>query len=620
MTARKNANDNMNAKENENENENENVNERSGFGCRLRLAALLTVLALALSFAAALAGCTRVEKIDPYAENDGFNINLICGVDEFGRTFDPVLKTDSGKTVGMFYFLWHGASGTTTYNITELLKNDRKSLWDKQGTATSPLYAFHYWNEPLFGYYRMTDKWVLARHCEMLTAAGVDFLAFDTSNGEIYTDQFMALCEVFQEYYDAGWNVPKISFMTRSRSVETMEQIYDALYKDGLYKDLWYCRDGETPVIMGVPVEGQEERYAELDEFFDIIYTQWPSEDVIDDALPWIEWTYPQPIHNGIISVSICQHTAIPMSRSWTQRNMNWGRGYDHTDDYNHGESYREGINFQQQWDTVFANMDKVDTVFVTGWNEWIAQKLIVDGVVGFVDQFNEEFSRDIEMPKEGYGDNFYLQLCDNIRRFKGASNVTAVSQPLVTIDVDGDPGQWGSVSASYMALSQTVRERNARSVDRMTKYTQPAPDNNAQEIKLAHDKSNLYFLIRCENDVVISDDPSWMNVYLGTGELELKGFCGYSYLIDCTPEGGTLYLLDENGNCTESGTVRTSVNGKYVQISVPLKSLGVNKLSSCRGVYFKVTDGVNDPADILETYLSGKSLPMGRLSYYYYF
>ncbi|MBQ2307594.1 MAG: hypothetical protein II184_08785 [Clostridia bacterium] len=584
------------------------------------IALLTLLLAASAALAISLSGCRKTQPVDPYAENGGYNINLLCGVDEFGRTFDPVLRTDSGKTVGMFYFLWHGASGTTTYNITELLKTDAKSLWNKAGNAKSPLYAFHYWNEPLFGYYRSKDKWVLARHCEMLTAAGVDFLAFDTSNGPIYVDQFMALCEVFQEYYDAGWNVPRICFMTRSKSVETMENVYNALYKDGLYKDLWYCRDGETPVILGCPTEGMEDRYAELDEFFDIIYTQWPSENVIADALPWIEWSYPQPIHNGTISVSICQHTAIPMSRSWTQRNMNWGRGYDHNDDYNHGESFREGINFQQQWDTVFKNIDKIDTVFVTGWNEWIAQKLIVDGVVGFVDQFNEEFSRDIEMPKEGYGDNFYLQLCDNIRRFKGVSGVSPVSPKQISIDVKGDPGQWDQVSASYKALSQTVRSRNDLSVDGKTRYKQEAPANNIRELKVAHDKTNLYFLICCENDVVLSDDASWMNIYIGTGALKAAGFCGYEYMADCTPEGGQLLKLNESGTGTGVGNAVTSVSGRFVQVAIPLKALGISKLSDCRGVYFKVTDGVKDADNILNTYLSGKSLPMGRLSYYYFF
>lgn len=583
--------------------------------------ALLMLLTTALLIASALSGgCSKKQTADPYVDNGGYNINLICGVDEFGRAFEPVVKTDPSKKVGMFYFLWHGASGTTTYNITELLRDSPKSLWNKNGDAKSPLYAFHYWNEPLFGYYKSTDKWVIARHCEMLTAAGVDFLAFDTSNAAIYTDQFMALCEVFQEYFDAGWNVPKICFMTKSNSVETMGQIYDALYKNGLYRDLWYTRDGSTPVILGCPQEGFEDKYEELDAFFDIIYTLWPTEDLTENVLPWMEWSYPQKVRDGVMNVSICQHTAIPLSRSWTERERNWGRGYDHTDGINHGESFREGINFQQQWETVFKNIDDVHTVFVTGWNEWIAQKYVIDGTVGFVDQFNEEFSRDIEMPKEGYGDNFYLQLCDNIRRFKGVGNVSAAHTPLTSIDVNGDPDQWDPVSASYKAFSQTVRARKERSVDGKYKYEQAAPDNNIQEIRLAHDKSNLYFLIRCENDVVISDEYEWMNILIGTGEVSAEGYCGYGFLADCTPDGGTLYVLSESGRGTASGQVSASVQGKYVQVAVPLESLGIGRVSSCRGIYFKVTDGSDAQEDILNTYVAGKSLPMGRLSYYYYF
>ncbi|MBO7503712.1 MAG: hypothetical protein J6U38_05025, partial [Clostridia bacterium] len=234
---------------------------------------------------------------------------------------------------------------------------------------------------------------------------------------------------------------------------------------------------------------------------------------------------------------------------------------------------------------------------------------------------FNEEFSRDIEMPKEGYGDNFYLQLCDNIRRFKGAANVKAAKTPETVIDVNADPSQWDNVTASYKALSQTVRERDSTSVDKRIKYKQPAPDNNIQEIKLAHDKENLYFLIRCENDVAVPDEPNWMNIYIGTGELSSDGFCGYEFLADCTPEGGKVCTLDNEGASAETGAgVKTSVSGKYVQVAVPLSALGIKNVKNCKGVYFKVTDGVNESADILETYISGKSLPMGRLSYYYYF
>ena len=42
-------------------------------------------------------------------------------------------------------------------------------------------------------------------------------------------------------------------------------------------------------------------------------------------------------------------------------------------------------------------------------------------GPVTFVDEFDAEFSRDIEPMKGGHGDNYYYQMIANIRRYKGA-------------------------------------------------------------------------------------------------------------------------------------------------------------------------------------------------------
>lgn len=39
-----------------------------------------------------------------------------------------------------------------------------------------------------------------------------------------------------------------------------------------------------------------------------------------------------------------------------------------------------------------------------------------------FNDLFNCAFSRDAEMMKGGYGDNYYMQIARNVRNFKGKS------------------------------------------------------------------------------------------------------------------------------------------------------------------------------------------------------
>src|SRR3546814_17331220 len=74
-------------------------------------------------------------------------------------------------------------------------------------------------------------------------------------------------------------------------------------------------------------------------------------------------------------------------------------------------------------WDSVFASKKKVNNVLVTSFNEWMAIKYANDsGAVYFVDVYNYEFSRDIEMMKGGYHDNFYMQLVQNVRRFQSGN------------------------------------------------------------------------------------------------------------------------------------------------------------------------------------------------------
>ena len=49
-----------------------------------------------------------------------------------------------------------------------------------------PTALYHYWGEPLYGYYLSDDPWVLRRHAQLLADAGIDTLIFDTTNAATY--------------------------------------------------------------------------------------------------------------------------------------------------------------------------------------------------------------------------------------------------------------------------------------------------------------------------------------------------------------------------------------------------------------------------------------------------
>lgn len=547
-------------------------------------------------------------KKDAYAENGGMNVNYLCGIDMFGRSFGPVSGMDENKKVGMFYFIWHGESGKTTFDNTKQLAEDPDTFWD----MTKNVGSFHYWGEPLFGYYLSWDKWVIARHIEMLTSAGVDYLVFDTTNSVTYKQAYTAVFKVLQDYKEAGWNVPKVVFYTNSYSVGTMRNLYEQLYSKGLYKELWYCPNGEKPMIIGNPDDKDYNGDKSFLDFFDVRLSQWPDAAYNPDGIPWMEWTYPQPVHNGFMNVAVAQHPQLPFSASITDRSRNWGRGYNFETKENVEADSRKGTNFQSQWDTVLANKDKVDNVFVTGWNEWIAIKLdLGDGKPWFVDCATEEFSRDIEPMKGGCNDAFYMQMTDNIRKYK-KTEVPAGKFDSVTPGADFD---WNGVKAVFRKYEAVNEARDEDGKPETVHYVTAAARNNAKEIRAVTDKDNIYFMIKCENAITAREEKTWMNLFIGTGELSLKGWEGYEYVINRSSQG-SVDRLDESMKTTSCGQAEVTVKDNVMLITVARRVLGLE--ANNNSFYFKLADNVENSEDIMDYYVTGCSLPIGRMSFRY--
>lgn len=169
-------------------------------------------------------------------------------------------------------------------------------------------------------------------------------------------------------------------------------------------------------------------------------------------------------------------------------------------------------------------------------------------------------------------------------------------------------------MTSVYNCVTQQSVKRTGKSVDRRTNYALDAARNNIQQVKIANDADKLYFYIKCENAVKDADKADFMNIYLGIGELALKGWNGYEYVLNCGD--GSLSSLDAQGKRTRIANIEVKVSGNTVQASVSRSDIAAMEAA---GIYFKVADAVSS-TDIMDTYTYGKSLPMGRLSYYYYF
>ena len=126
------------------------------------------------------------------------------------------------------------------------MRDNNHPAWEQEKPG-----GVFYWEQPLLGYYKTTDPWVLRKHAEMLADAGVDAVFFDCTNGSLtWIDSYEALLKTWDQAQKDGVKVPKIAFMLpfgpAPHSLVSLRQLYEDLYKPGRYENLWFIWKGKA--------------------------------------------------------------------------------------------------------------------------------------------------------------------------------------------------------------------------------------------------------------------------------------------------------------------------------------------------------------------------------------
>ena len=589
------------------------------------------------------ASANTKQTIDDYT----FTLNSLTATDALGRTLPRVSGSDTKKHVGLFYFLWHGQHpADKARNVTELLKTNYNDLFDASpNNKVVPYGSWLHYQEPLFGYYNSMDEWVMRKHIEMFIAADVDFLVMDFTNGVAYIQPLRKFMDLLLEYKAAGWDVPEITFYVNIDAQKVTSQLYNIVYKNEKYKQLAFYVNSKKPIIVSVPHLLTDK----LKDFFDVRASQWYRDQYPTTTFPY--WTFSRDwkVYTDMVNISVAQ-TGTAFSyvfESWDgKEHAAWGRGYSSSNKKNGNvNAILRGDNFQEGWDAAIR-LDP-DIVFITGWNEWVVQKrnlhdhmpdLCPYDFPDYTDNFNVEYSRDLEMTKiptyvkgkdgkytqEGYGDNYYLQLAYNIRKYKGKTATS--SQPDikgVSINLDGPLAQWDQVTTRYLALSSNKIARDADGFHDNTHYTQAKPDNFIQDVKVTFDKNNVYFNVRTKDNVTAhkKGKTNWMNLFIGVNGSKQGSWESFNYVINRNPKSSTVTSLEAFTGTNTYATkhvadVQYRVQEKSILFQIPRSALGLTE--NAFGFTFKVADGIQQESNILDYYVSGESFPLGRMAYVY--
>ena len=593
--------------------------------------AVLTALACATSTAA------WSDTPMPTEPRDTFSDTWVA-TDALGRTLpdhDECGPPREGKFVGIFYFTWLGPHGydrskgllpdqgvqpvteedvNSPYDITRILAGEQE--W-------GPWHAFHHWGKPHFGYYLGDDEWVIRKHAQMLSEAGVDVIFCDVTNGLTYTGVYMTICRVFQEIRDAGGRTPQIGFLANAGAQAVVQKLYDEFYSKGLYEDLWFRWRGK-PMVLSPP----EELTEELKAFFTVRHSwAWSASGWFGDGKDKWAWLdhYPQkwgwhdnPEHREQVPVAVAQHATTNIGRSF----------HDGAQPPPEERRSEQGLCFTEQLERALE-IDP-EFMFITGWNEWVAMRfesegnqsiageLVPEGGSIFVDQYSQEYSRDIEPMSGGHADSYYYQLVAGIRRFKGIRELPKASPPK-SISINGRFRDWEDVGPEFRDDAGDTTHRDHPGWGSEGQYTNTSGRNDIVAAKVARDEGSLYFYVRTDEPLTPRTDPNWMWLFLSASPEANSSWEGYAYVVNRLPcEGGHAVLERSTGgwNWETVAEVRLASRGNELELAIPRSALGLD--AGPVQLDFKWVDNVQRPGDITDFISNGDAAPSGRFDYRY--
>ena len=588
--------------------------------------------------------------------------------DGLGRT--SLTNADVGnpredKEVAMFYWTWH-LGRPQPLNVNEAVETYPEAVRDGSHPVWNQYYFQGSWNESIYGFYESDDAWVVRRQGELLANAGVDAIFTDNTNGSFtFPEGYNTVFQTWLEAMEGGVNPPKVSFMVSflgrdpADTVSQLRSMYLDFFRDGKYHPLWYYLDGK-PMLMShgdTVLNTKDNVEKEIKDFF-----TWRGgySGYINQRPDYGQWgwlsTYPQAAYYGTVAnrkeriveqvtvgTAMNHNYELNMISAMSGNNV-MGRSYTH--DYQNRyevegkEASKWGYNFAEQFNYALELDPKV--IFITGWNEWAMARAQTwpegyESAVSnaFCDQFNDEFSRDIEPTKGDLKDHYYYQMVNFIRQYKGVRPIPTPSG-LATIDISKDNAQWNTVEPYYAAYIGNTGDRdNADGWGDLT-YSEYSGRNDIMGARVARDSEFIYFYVECAEDITPYTDPLWMVLYIDSDQ-QNQGWETFDYVLNKTSPTETKATLEKftgNGYETESvGEVDYTVDGKYMQVKVPKSMLGLSGYNFT--INFAWTDNVHDEADkgengdkdyvyttfsgdIMDFYISGDVAPSGRFKYSY--
>ena len=560
--------------------------------------------------------------------------------DSFGRKVadygEAGALKDGEREVGMMYWNWWVSDRSTEARI---IPDVIKKYPDAMQNLTSPGWsgvATYFWSEPAIGFYNGTDYWAHRYQLELLAVADVDVIFLDFSNlGVTFLKQTNTLIEAMRDAKKDGIDVPEFSCFAwygGLYNLKFIESVYNNFFYYEDCSDVWYMRDGK-PFIFGLRdtenavknIEHKEdsariENVKYLGEFFSFRENVSPTKDK-ENAWCWCE-NFPQGARNGKMEDGRYEfmNVTVALNNSYGPEKTTYAMGGEYTMGRSYSPAFGEdrsenGAREAHLFRTQAARCLEFDPhfIYVDGWNEWTAnlQTQWYTFPLAFVDTFDDDDSRDFEPSKGKLKDDYYMLLCDFVRKYKGVRPAPVAGTP-GTIDINGDIAQWDSVQPEF--LNYKGVDRNAPHAFKIHGTGELYPDNVTESAsrviysKAQRDDANLYFMAK----TIEGKNLDKTALYINSDRNYVTGLEGYDYVIG-RGKSTNVEAITPDGTYTVLGTANIVRNGNVMQVAVARNLIG-----ETGAVELELKWVHGEFTDVIELYENSNTAPIGRFNYLY--
>ncbi len=286
------------------------------------------------------------------------------------------------------------------------------------------------------------------------------------------------------------------------------------------------------------------------------------------------------------------------------------------------------GIYFQERFDEAIACDPQF--LYINDWNEWIAGKYHPaegrhynfmrrpDSTYRFVDQYNAEFNRGIQPMKGDYTDNYYMQMAQNIRRYKGVRPIPEHGG-FHSIRIDGEFEDWNAVAIEFRDTSHDTFHRDYPGYGG-EHYRNDSGRNDIITCKAAVDADHIFLFAATRETLTAHTGSNWMLLLIDADNNHSTGWHGYDFLINKTPFDASTTSVHRFADSGEEGSWKSVARVSYryketeLEIALPRNLLALNGDSIIFDFHW--CDNPRDLKTPISLCTHGDSAPNRRFNY----